>query len=194
MKSLLAFIALILCLETPLRPADSNQDGALNKVSPCPKIPTDSVSIRFQLLWNLQLQSKEPYTNLTLYPPPAPRVIEGDFFGDGQLDFAFQAKDSTGAVKIIFLDQSLEQELIYLTGKEGGLNSNDFSWAEVFRTAKAGEALWSNYTDDYRSFDSIPKDEIVYLDYDALYAHLAEACGGGFIYWQDSVFHWLQQE
>lgn len=171
---------------TPLEDSDKHGSEILNT--------QDSVSLRFQLLWSLRLHDKAPYRYLTPYPDSAPRVVEGDFFGDGRLDFAFQAKDSTGAVKIVFLDQSLEQELVYLKGDEGGLNSNDFSWAEVFRTAQAGEALWSNYTDDYRRFDSIPKDEIVYLEYDALYAHLAEACGGGFIYWQDSSFHWLQQE
>ena len=39
-----------------------------------------------------------------------------------------------------------------------------------------------------------PKNEIVQLNYDAIYVHNAEACGGGFIFWKNNKWNWLQQE
>jgi hypothetical protein len=60
--------------------------------------------------------------------------------------------------------------------------------------AAAGDTLWSNYEDDFRSFSEVPEDEKVVLTHDSFYAHASESCGGGFIFWKDGMWNWLQQE
>ncbi|MDG1913131.1 MAG: hypothetical protein P8I55_00905 [Crocinitomix sp.] len=57
-----------------------------------------------------------------------------------------------------------------------------------------GDTLWSNYTDDWRRIEEVPENELVQLQYNAIFAHAAEACGGGFIFWKDDKWNWLQQE
>lgn len=152
-------------------------------------IPSDFLS-----LWATDFSKEKDLAGFNLYPVKEPRVLQGDFFDDGFSDWAFQAKDSLGRVHIVFIDEGPKREIRFLGGHKDPFNSEDYSWAQVFKKAEAGEVLWANYIDDYRSFDSVPDSEKLILNYDALYMHLAEACGGGYVYWKDGEFHWLQQE
>jgi len=152
-------------------------------------IPSD-----FLNLWATDFSKEKDLAGFNLYPAKEPRILQGDFFDDGFSDWAFQAKDSLGRVHIVFIDEGPKREIRFLGGQEDPFNSEDYSWAQVFKKAEAGEVLWANYIDDYRSFDSVPDSEKLILKYDALYMHLAEACGGGYVYWKDGEFHWLQQE
>lgn len=95
----------------------------------------------------------------------------------------------TYGVKFVSFDDEAEGDDVESDPTGGG-----FSWADVFSKVNRGNPLWSNYEDDFRNFEDVPEDEIVRLDYDAMYVHVAEACGGGFIFWKDGKFNWLQQE
>ncbi len=123
----------------------------------------------------------------------------GNFFGERDDDLALliHAGEESGAdgsppsVKLCILNKgSYGIYFIGLDEHSGG----DYAWVGELRVVPAGEPLWSNYEDDFRSFSEVPEEEIVYLDYDALFVHADGACGGGFIFWKEDDFHWLQQE
>lgn len=117
-------------------------------------------------------------------------VLKGDFYGDGIDDLALLIeKDDKVNLCIINYTDTMSY---YVFGDKD--NYDDYGWAGVFEKVNAGETLWSNYIDDFRSLEDVPDNEKVVLDYDAIYAHASESCGGGFIFWKDGKFNWLQQE
>ena len=71
---------------------------------------------------------------------------------------------------------------------------DEFSDLPIFEKVNAQQILWSNYTTDFRNLEDVPKAERVLLPYDAIYVHASESCGGGFIFWKNGIFNWLQQE
>ena len=119
--------------------------------------------------------------------------IEGDFYGDGTEDMAILVKDST-ITKIGIIDYGNETVVRFVSLKGNFSDEADYSWVGVFKTVEKGDTLWSNYVDDWRGIEDVPADELVVLDYDAIYAHYPESCGGGFIFWKDEQWNWLQQE
>ena len=117
--------------------------------------------------------------------------LTGDFFGDGFSDVVLLLEDTTGSVKLAIIDYGEKKTLHLLGMADDPFDFQDYSWMGVFRKAPAGDTLWANYVDGYRDFEEVPVEEKVVLDYDALYGHLTDACGGGFIYWQNGKFNWL---
>jgi len=121
-------------------------------------------------------------------------ALKGDFFGDGIEDDLFRMIDTNGNVRLIVLNHQHNGTKIYgLGGAKDPFNMESYSLEILYKIPK-GTPLWSNYTDDYREFKNVPKNEIVKLNYDAIYMHNAEACGGGFIFWKNNKWNWLQQE
>ncbi|KAB2809977.1 hypothetical protein [Phaeocystidibacter luteus] len=120
--------------------------------------------------------------------------VFGDFYGDGIQDTALIATIGDEH-KLLVVDYQSDTALINIV-EDGGetIQTTDFSWVGVFKAIPAGDTLFSNYTDDWRSLSDVPEDERVVLTYDALFVHMAEACGGGFIFWKDEKWNWLQQE
>lgn len=120
--------------------------------------------------------------------------IYGDFFGDGIQDTALIGIKGEEH-RLMIVDYQPDTALIRIINADGDqIRTNDFSWVGVFKSIPAGDTLFSNYTDDWRSLNEVPDDEKVVLTYDAMYVHMAEACGGGFIFWKDDKWNWLQQE
>ncbi|MCD8173534.1 MAG: hypothetical protein LUD76_08790 [Alistipes sp.] len=121
--------------------------------------------------------------------------VSGNFFGERDDDLAVlvRTKD-TGRVRLLFINKGNRYGRMFVFFEENNPGGDDYYWVGEMRAVPAGEPLWSNYTDDFRAFEDVPEDEIVIMPYDAVYVHVAEACGGGFIYWDDGVFRWLQQE
>lgn len=113
--------------------------------------------------------------------------LKGDFFGDGIQDEVFRISDEKGATILALINHKSKG---YEYKKLEDLDY-DFGY---FEKVKAGTPLWSNYEEDFRNFEDVPKNEIVYLKHDALYVHQMESCGGGFIFWKNGEFNWLQQE
>lgn len=121
-------------------------------------------------------------------------AIKGDFFGDGIEDDLFRMIDSKGNVRLMIINHQQNGSKVYGLGGDKdpfGIDNYDLT---ILRKVPKGTTLWSNYDDDFREFESVPKNEIVKLNYDAIFIHEAEACGGGFIFWKDNKWNWLQQE
>lgn len=144
--------------------------------------------------WESNYSNKIEFEGFKLYMPTNQACIEGDFFGDNIKDFAFFIVDSSNKVKLAFIDKGVNEKIRILGLKDDPFDSDDYRWAEIFKKVQKGEVLWSNYTDDFRKLSEVPDSEKIYLNYDALYLHAAESCGGGFVFWKDGKFNWLQQE
>ncbi len=121
-------------------------------------------------------------------------AIRGDFFGDGVVDDVLRVRQKNGDIHLVILNhQAAGTKLFKLGGGNDPLDVGSYSFGYVKKVPK-GTHLWSNYEDDFRSFKEVPKNEIVTLAYDALYFHEFEACGGGFVFWHNNRWNWLQQE
>lgn len=116
--------------------------------------------------------------------------VNGDFYGDGIEDIAALVEKGD-QVGLCIINQN-ESASYYLFGDDDHIE--DYLWAGVFKKVPAGDTLWSNYEEDFRNFKDVPDSEKVILDYDALFLHAQESCGGGFVFWKDGKFNWLQQE
>jgi hypothetical protein len=120
--------------------------------------------------------------------------IRGDFFGDGIVDDVLMVRRMNGDVHLVILNHhATGTKIVTLGGRNDPFQIDSYLFEWSMKVSK-GTPLWSNYTDDWRQFHEVPKNEIVKLPYDALYFHVKEACGGGFVYWKDNKWHWLQQE
>lgn len=121
-------------------------------------------------------------------------AIKGDFFGDGIEDDLFRMIDPNGKVRLMIINHQQNGSKVYgLGGEKDPFGIEGYGFTILHKVPK-GTTLWSNYEDDFREFESVPKNEIVKLNYDAIYVHEAEACGGGFIFWKNNKWNWLQQE
>lgn len=144
---------------------------------------------------NERAQSESTNPNPSSIPdPPSLGPITGDFFGDGLIDKAVLETDSSG-LKMLVVYNGIESGIARVEVNEF---SEDYSWVGVFESVAAGEALWSNWDDSkeegLRGFEDVPENEIVKLNHEAIFVHYAESCGGGFIFWQNDKWNWLQQE
>lgn len=138
---------------------------------------------KFDIFQNFEIvKSKEQYQ------------IRGNFFGDEFEDIAILIQDTTQSVKIGIINYGNENKAIILGTINDPFEIYDYNWVDIFETVNQGEVLWSNYVDDFRAFKDVPDEEKVMLNYDAIYIHKTEACGGGYIFWKDEKFNWLQQE
>lgn len=122
-------------------------------------------------------------------------ALKGDFFGDGVLDDVLRAQDQDENILLVFINHQANAlpSLSYLGGGADVFNIDSYPFAILTRVPQ-GQPLWSNYENDFRNFADVPEAEIQRLTYDALYVHEAESCGGGFIFWQNNQWNWLQQE
>ncbi len=125
----------------------------------------------------------------------SPYYITGDFFNDKINDIAILLKDKDSTTKIIIINYSQQKRELHFLGKENDpFDITDYNWVGIFKKVESGEVLWSNYEDDFIAFKDVPESKKVKLSYDAIYIHASESCGGGFVYWKDGKFNWLQQE
>ena len=134
------------------------------------------------------------FKNLSLNTDIEPFCLKGDFFGDKKSDIVILLKNSEGETKIGFINNGTKTKVHILGNKNDPFKMNSYSWIGVFEKVNKGEVLWSNYEDDFVDFKDVPENKKVRLTYNALYTHASESCGGGFIYWKDGKFNWLQQE
>lgn len=128
--------------------------------------------------------------------------IMGEFYdepeGSRNMDMAVLIKDSAGVVKLLIINNynfDDQEEFEFVEFKDKG----DYAEIGHFKAVRKGNPVWSNWTeamleDGPRTFNEVPENEVYYLPYDAIYLHVAEACGGGFVYWKNNKWHWLQQE
>jgi hypothetical protein len=154
----------------------------------------------FSLFLEKEILKFEKFQNYKIHLKSSPYYISGDFFGDGITDYSIKVIKEIDNVEIIVLDiggnntQFLKPIEKYEAEDNEKRVIDEFGWAEIFEKVKSGTTLWSNYTDDFRSFEEVPSSEKIILNYEAIYVHASESCGGGFIFWKDGIFNWLQQE
>ena len=141
------------------------------------------------------LQEHPEFENYTLHQGLKESIITGDFFGGSIEDIAILIKNANGEIGIGIIDTKADKVAIKVFGgKADPFEISDYSWIGDFTTVPCGDTLWSNYIDDFRCLSAVPNNEKVTLSYNAIYVHAAESCGGGFIYWKNGKFNWLQQE
>lgn len=151
--------------------------------------PLDSTGIA---LTKLMSEFKE-FEGYEIYSENENYHIKGDFFGDETEDIAILVnKDEE--TKIAFIDYGTESKIKFLGIGKDSIGISDYAWAEVFNSVKKLDTLWSNYVDGFRDIHEVPLNEKIVLNYNAIYVHMLEACGGGFIFWKDNKWNWLQQE
>lgn len=142
-----------------------------------------------------QKLSKFPeLSGYTINTNKLPFYLKGDFFGDEINDLVVLVNDNKGTTKIVIINYAKENKVHILGDENDPFNMNDYSWIGVFRKATKGEVLWSNYEGDFVDFKDVPENKKIRLPYSSLYMHASESCGGGFVYWKDGKFNWLQQE
>lgn len=126
----------------------------------------------------------------------------GEFYGEPEnnrtMDLMVLIEDSLGKVKLLLIDNfnydgDEKFEFIEFDGH------NEFEWVGNFKPVRKGKPIWSNWIEGeneegIRDFADVPKSEIIYLNYDAIYLHAGESCGGGFIFRKNGRWNWLQQE
>lgn len=142
----------------------------------------------------LEVSNFDLFQNYEIVKEKKQYHIRGDFFGDGFEDLAILIQDSTKSIKIGIINYGHENKAVLIGGANDPFEIYDYNWVDIFKTVNRGEVLWSNYTDDFRAFKIVPSREKIILNYEAIYIHKAEACGGGFVFWKNGKFHWLQQE
>ena len=121
-------------------------------------------------------------------------ALKGDFFGDGISDDLYRMTDVNGNIRLIIVNHQQNGSKIYgLGGEKDPFNISSYDFGILYKVDKQ-TLLWSNYTDDFREMKDVPKNEIVKLNYDAIYVHFEESCGGGYIFWKNGKWNWLQQE
>ncbi|WP_439132280.1 SH3 domain-containing protein [Polaribacter sp.] len=154
----------------------------------------------FNLYLEKEILKFEKFQHYKIHLKSSPYFIKGDFFGDGISDYAIKVSKEKDNVEIIILDIGGKNTQLLKPIENYKLKDNEnriideFGWAEIFEKVKSGTILWSNFTDDFRSLEEVPNSEKVLLNYEAIYVHASESCGGGFIFWKDGIFNWLQQE
>lgn len=134
------------------------------------------------------------FKNLTLNTEMRPFCLKGDFFGDKKSDIVVLLKNAKGETKIGFINYGQKTKIHILGNANDPFDITDYGWVGVFEKVDRNEPLWSNYEDDYVYFKDLPENKKVKINYNALYIHADESCGGGFVYWKNGKFNWLQQE
>lgn len=132
----------------------------------------------------------------------APYFLRGNFDNDLIEDVAIlikeYKKDEAKTGIIIGSPNNEEVEPVIFGAGQEAFEMDDFSWLGIFEKVDKESTIepnWNEETDDfYHEGDVIPEDEIVKLQTDAIFLHVAEACGGGFIYWKDGKYNWMQNE
>lgn len=122
--------------------------------------------------------------------------LKGDFFGNAIADLVFLVRNNKDERHIVFIDYQKNSipKILFLGTTNDPFKIEDYSWTGCFMKINKGETLYSNYEDDFRTLKEVPLKERVVLNYDSIFIHQTESCGGGFIFWKNGKFNWLQQE
>ena len=122
-------------------------------------------------------------------------ALKGDFFGDGVVDYLYRMIDTKGNIRLFIVNNLKKGSQIYgLGGAKDPFKIANYDFGTLMMIPK-GTPLYSNYKDGVkRNLNGISKNEIVTLEYDAIYVHQENANEGGFIYRKDGKWNWLNQK
>ncbi|WP_276497963.1 hypothetical protein [Pontibacter litorisediminis] len=125
-----------------------------------------------------------------------PNILTGDFDGDKQEDVAFlivnRATDEKGLM-ILYHDKGNNYS-VFGAGTEFE-DMRNMDWIEIFERVDAGQTVAPTLVDE-ETGDILGEDleNAVLLKSDAIFVHLAEACGGGIIYKKENGYGWINIE
>ncbi len=132
----------------------------------------------------------------------APYFLIGNFNNDQIEDVAIFIKENkkenpkTGI--IIGSPSALNIKPIIFGAGNKYFDLDDCNDIGIFEKVDKGETLVPNWNEEINDFyyedDIIPEEKMIKLIYDAIFIHVAEACGGGFIYWKNDKYNWMQNE
>jgi hypothetical protein len=129
-----------------------------------------------------------------------PFWIEGDFNSDQVPDIAIlieRTADHKAGILFAPKDASNGKPTIFGAGTKA-FDMDNYNWIGVFEKVSAGTTIMPNFNEETQDFylegETVPKDKIVRLTSDAIFVHQNEACGGGYSYWKDGGYHWMQNE
>lgn len=123
----------------------------------------------------------------------------GEFMGDPEydvtLDFAALIKLKDGRVSLIILEAF---NYVSFPDLHFPFPDRDLSEIGRFRAARPGETIWSNWDESLGDegrvrFEDLPENKKIKLPHDALFLHVGEGCGGGYVFFQEG-WKWWQQE
>lgn len=122
-------------------------------------------------------------------------AIKGDFFGDGVVDYLYRMIDTKGYTRLYIVNNLKKGSQIYgLGGEKDPFKIKNYDFGTLMMIPK-GTSLYSNYKDGIkRNLNGVSKNEIVTLEYDAIYVHQENAKEGGYIYRKDGKWKWLNQK
>jgi hypothetical protein len=141
-----------------------------------------------------EINKYSEFKNHTLNTEIHPFYLKGDFFGDKKSDIVVLLKNAKEETKIGFINYGQKTKIHILGNQNDPFQMTNYGWIGIFERVNKNEILWSNYEDDFVDFKDVPENKKVKINYNALYMHASESCGGGFVYWKDGKFNWLQQE
>ena len=122
-------------------------------------------------------------------------AIKGDFFGDGVVDYLYRMIDTKGNTRLFIVNNLKKGSQVYgLGGAKDPFKITNYDFGTLTVVPK-GTPLWSNNKNGVkRNLNGISKNEIVTLNYDAIYVHQENTKEGGFIYRKDGKWNWLNQK
>ena len=187
-RFLILVLLLVSCNQHEVKKATSTNKAVTTPKNSIEKIGESVISIdSIQLLFSKfdDLKEAKPVTN---YPTVS---ISGDFYGDGTTDIAVLAVLNNSMQIVVFnFNKTIEAHII---GTGNDKTKSNFYFSEIFSSVKPGEVLWSNYDKDYIRCEDVPEKDKIKLPYHSLFVHFKDKCGGGFIFWKNGSFHWLDQ-
>ena len=187
-RLLILALLLVSCNQEKVKKATSTTNQTSGSKKTIQKLSESVVSIDSLKILISKFDHLKGFKPATNYPTVS---ILGDFYGDGLKDIAVLTDNGISLDIVVFnFNKKLEAHVI---GSGNDKLKSNFYFSEIFSAVKPGEILWSNYDKDYIRFEDVPEKDKVKLSYDAIFIHFKDKCGGGFIYWKDGAFHWLDQ-
>lgn len=122
-----------------------------------------------------------------------------DLDGDGALDLVRVVKNTLNhknGLEIIFGNHQRVEYLI--AGKTlAGLDVDDLSVFQTYAIAPKHEKyidlnVSMGENGDMPDPETVPEDELVYLEHDGIDIGMLESCGGGIIYMKNNQLYWIQ--
>lgn len=135
----------------------------------------------------------------TAYTPSKthnPFMVTGMFNNDATPDTAMLIRHKATGKDALFIKHGGTAESFLLKkGSDAGTDFDDFNWVQIFEVTPKGTRIWENVIDgEIVGEEQVPDSMKVTLSTDAIFVHVDEACGGGYLYFRDGKYTWVQQD
>jgi hypothetical protein len=126
----------------------------------------------------------------------SPFMVTGYFNTDGILDTAILIRHKSTARDALYIKHGgTGRSFLLKSGNDVGTDFDDFHWVGQFEAVKKGSVIWNNVIDgEIVDETQVPGNKKITLATDAIFIHVEEASGGGFIYYSNGKYVWVQQD